>query len=94
MDARGLLIARDFRFQRAAAPDQLKRDRRALSHGPHACLVKLIRVSILEAMAVGMQIVSPNPISVRRCPSERVQDRMFLTDRKQMSRSGYLYEHR
>jgi hypothetical protein len=98
MDAMGLLIARGFRFQLATPPEQLKRVPPARLHGRHARLARLIRVTVLvvlvalEAMAVGMQIVSPNPMSVRRCPNGHVQDRMFLPDRNQMNRSGCPYE--
>ena len=77
-----------------APAGQLKRVPRARWRGPHARCGKSIQDLILETMAVGMQIVSPHPISVRRCPSEYVQDRMFLPDRNQMNRSGCPYERR
>jgi hypothetical protein len=77
MVAMGLLIAPGFKFQPAAPPEQLKRVPLARLQGRRARLVKLIRGSIREAMAVGMLIVSLTPMSVRRGPNRDIRGRMF-----------------
>jgi hypothetical protein len=77
MDAMGLLSARGCKSQPAAPPEQLKRVPLARLHGRRARLVKPIHGSILEAIAVGMQIVSLTPMSVRRGLSRDIRGRMF-----------------
>jgi hypothetical protein len=77
MDAMGLLTARGYRFQPAWLWEQLKRVPLARLQGRRARLVKLIRGSILEAMAVGMEIGSRIPMSVRRGPGRDIRGRMF-----------------
>lgn len=73
----GLLITRGYKSQPAAPPEQLKRVPLARLQGRRARLVKLIRGSILEAMAVEMLIVSLTPMCVRRRPTRDIRGRMF-----------------
>ena len=75
MDAMELLSARGCKSQPAGPPEQLKRVLQARLQGRRANLVKLIRGSILEEMAVGMQIVSRIPMSVRCGVSRRRYER-------------------